>query len=133
MEEKRFFEAVKENKLAELKSLIRDVDVNVKEEDGMTALMHASYKGHAEVVECLLTNGAAQHVNVTQKDDYTALMFGTLSGNTDVVQLLLDAGAQTDIVNKVNRTAAQLGAFVGRHNCVSLINNYVEGDKVRPF
>ena len=47
-EEKQFFEAAKENRLQEVASLLRDVDVNMCEEDGMTALMHAAYKGEIE-------------------------------------------------------------------------------------
>lgn len=40
-------------------------------------------------------------------------MFATISGHEDVVQLLLDHGARPDVVNKINRTAAQMGGFVG--------------------
>ena len=40
-------------------------------------------------------------------------MFATISGSTDTVRLLLEAGAKPDVVNNINRTAGQLGAFVG--------------------
>lgn len=34
-------------------------------------------------------------------------------------------GAKITSKNSVNRTAAQMAAFVGNHNCVSIINNYI--------
>lgn len=34
-------------------------------------------------------------------------------GKTDITSMLLDAGAETDLVNSVGRTAAQMAAFVG--------------------
>ncbi|KAG1952248.1 tudor domain-containing protein [Pimephales promelas] len=38
--------------------------------------------------------------------------------------MMLDAGAETDAVNSVGRTAAQMAAFVGQHDCVTVINNF---------
>lgn len=58
--------------------------------------------------------------------NYTALHFAGLSGNSDVCLALLVAGAQPEITNAVNRTAAQMAAFVGHHKCVAIINNYVQ-------
>lgn len=36
-------------------------------------------------------------------------------GKTDITWMMLDAGAETDAVNSVGRTAAQMAAFVGKH------------------
>lgn len=35
-------------------------------------------------------------------------------GKTDITRMMLDAGAETDVVNSVGRTAAQMAAFVGK-------------------
>lgn len=35
------------------------------------------------------------------------------AGNTEITWMMLDAGAETDVVNSVGRTAAQMAAFVG--------------------
>lgn len=35
-------------------------------------------------------------------------------GKTDITSMMLDAGAETDLVNSVGRTAAQMAAFVGK-------------------
>lgn len=34
-------------------------------------------------------------------------------GNKDITWAMLEAGAETDVVNSVGRTAAQMAAFVG--------------------
>ncbi|XP_061764337.1 ankyrin repeat and MYND domain-containing protein 2-like isoform X2 [Nerophis ophidion] len=100
-----------------------DVRVNCLDEYGMTPLMHAAYKGKADMCHLLLQHGA--DVNCNQHEyGYTALMFAGLSGKTDITSMMLDAGAETDLVNSVGRTAAQMAAFVGQHDCVTVINNF---------
>ncbi|GAA6226696.1 ankyrin repeat and MYND domain-containing protein 2-like [Lates japonicus] len=101
----------------------KEVRVNCLDEYGMTPLMHAAYKGKADMCRLLLQNGA--DVNCNQHEyGYTALMFAGLSGKTDITSMMLDAGAETDLVNSVGRTAAQMAAFVGQHDCVTVINNF---------
>lgn len=39
------------------------------------------------------------------------------AGKTDITWMMLDAGAETDVVNSVGRTAAQMAAFVGASGC----------------
>lgn len=43
----------------------------------------------------------------------------------EICQLLLQAGANVNIINTVGRSAAQMAAFVGNHNCVATINNFI--------
>ncbi|XP_031727138.1 ankyrin repeat and MYND domain-containing protein 2-like isoform X1 [Anarrhichthys ocellatus] len=101
----------------------KDVRVNFLDEYGMTPLMHAAYKGQADMCHLLLQYGA--DVNCNQHEyGYTALMFAGLSGKTDIASMLLDAGAEKNLVNSVGRTAAQMAAFVGQHDCVTVINNF---------
>lgn len=40
-------------------------------------------------------------------------LFSVPAGNTEITWMMLDAGAETDVVNSVGRTAAQMAAFVG--------------------
>lgn len=56
---------------------------------------------------------------------YTALHFAALSGNSDLCHLLMSHGARLTATNSVGRTAAQMAAFVGNHNCVATINNFI--------
>jgi hypothetical protein len=89
----------------------------------MTPLMHAAYRGNLHVCRKLLEHKADVNWN-SHKDGYTALMFATIAGHKEVVGLLLENGAKTNVVNGVNKTAVQLGSFVGQHECVRVINNH---------
>ncbi|CAG13461.1 unnamed protein product, partial [Tetraodon nigroviridis] len=101
-------------------------------QDGMTPLMHAAYRGRTEVCRLLLQRGA--DVNCHQHEyGYTALMFAALSGKTDIASMMLDEGAETEPVNSVGRTAAQMAAFVGQHDCVTLINNFFSRARLEVF
>ncbi|TKC50437.1 hypothetical protein EI555_002641 [Monodon monoceros] len=51
-------------------------------------------------------------------------------GNKDITWVMLEAGAETDVVNSVGRTAAQMAAFVGQHDCVTIINNFFPREKL---
>lgn len=74
--------------------------------------------------ELLLAQGADINSNY-HEHQYTALMFACLSGSLDTTRVLLEAGAKVNAENNLGRTAAQLGAFVGQSDCVSLINNFL--------
>lgn len=46
------------------------------------------------------------------------------SGNKEITWMMLEAGAETDVVNSVGRTAAQMAAFVGKVKvCCDLLNS----------
>ncbi|CAL8297137.1 unnamed protein product [Lota lota] len=123
--ERKILELISAGDVQEAEKLLanQDMRVNCLDEFGMTPLMHAAYKGRAHMCQLLLRHGA--DVNCNQHEyGYTALMFAGLSGNSDITTMMLDAGAETDPVNSVGRTAAQMAAFVGQRDCVTLINNF---------
>ncbi|XP_033021440.1 ankyrin repeat and MYND domain-containing protein 2 [Lacerta agilis] len=107
----------------------KNVRVNCLDEHGMTPLMHAAYKGKVEVCKLLLRHGADVNCN-EHEHGYTALMFAGLSGNKEITWMMLEAGADTDAVNSVGRTAAQMAAFVGQHDCVTVINNFFPRERL---
>ncbi|KAJ7985394.1 hypothetical protein DPEC_G00351600 [Dallia pectoralis] len=123
--EKELFQVIAAGNVQEASRLLgcRDVRVNCLDENGMTPLMHAAYKGKADMCKLLLQHGADVNCN-EHEHGYTALMFAGLSGKTDITWMMLDAGAETDLVNSVGRTASQMAAFVGQHDCVTVINNF---------
>lgn len=51
--------------------------------------------------------------------------FAALSGNAELCHLLMSYGARLTATNSVGRTTAQMAAFVGNHNCVATINNFI--------
>ncbi|XP_055536162.1 ankyrin repeat and MYND domain-containing protein 2 [Wyeomyia smithii] len=125
-EQKTIFDRISKNEISELKLALAQYKQNVDfvDENGMTPLQHASYKGNKEAVQLLLDQGA--DVNSSKHEyNYTALHFGALSGSVDVCLKLLLAGAKAGALNSVGRTAAQMAAFVANHQVVATINNFV--------
>ncbi|CAM4520497.1 ankyrin repeat and MYND domain-containing protein 2 [Caretta caretta] len=107
----------------------KNVRVNCLDEHGMTPLMHAAYKGKVDMCRLLLRHGADVNCN-EHEHGYTALMFAGLSGSKEITWMMLEAGAETDVVNSVGRTAAQMAAFVGQHDCVTIINNFFPRERL---
>ncbi|XP_007532029.1 ankyrin repeat and MYND domain-containing protein 2 isoform X1 [Erinaceus europaeus] len=130
-EEKELLQVIWKGTIQEAGALLgnKNVRVNCLDENGMTPLMHAAYKGKLDMCKLLLRHGA--DVNCHQHEHgYTALMFAALSGNKDITWVILEAGAETDVVNSVGRTAAQMAAFVGQHDCVTIINNFFPRERL---
>jgi hypothetical protein len=71
------------------------VDVNTKdEEDGDTALIMASYKGHLEIVKYLVEIGA--DVNAKNDEGDTALMGAIYNDRLEIVKYLVEHGADVN-------------------------------------
>ena len=145
--EKKIFTAIESGDDALLRAALDDhPNVNIIDENLMTPLQHAAYKGNKDMVQILLDyvsscNTLSKPINLCSfqgadpnlckhQHNYTALHFAGLSGNFEVCLALLVAGARPDVTNAVNRTASQMAAFVGHHKCVAIINNYVQKSNV---
>lgn len=118
-------------------SLLNEGDIRISclDENGMTLLAQACYKGDAAVVKELLKRGADPNSN-EHKHGYTALMFAAISGSSqgpEICRMLLDAGARSYATNSINKTAAELAAFVGQNECVSVISTYISIDEIDKF
>ncbi|XP_049297064.1 ankyrin repeat and MYND domain-containing protein 2 [Anopheles funestus] len=125
-DQQAIFDRIAKNENSELRLLLSQYksSVDFVDENGMTPLQHAAYKGNKEAVQLLLDQGA--DVNSSKHEyNYTALHFGALSGNAEVCLKLLLAGAEPKAINSVGRTPAQMGAFVANHEAVGTINNFV--------
>ena len=125
------------------------VDVNLKDKDGVTALMIAGMRANTETVQALLDAGA--DVNAKANNGATALMMaGTPAGsprllgwrserfqsgedNTETVQALLDAGA--DVNAKDQDGVAPLMIYGARANWgnVQALLDYPSGGKRASF
>jgi len=111
---------------------MENVSVDVEDAAGMTPLMHACWKNFPKVVKFLIGLGADVNGG-DHEHGYTTLHFAALSGAVEICRVLLEAGVKTDRVNTVKRTAAQMAGFVGNHEAVAVINNYVPKEAVYAF
>lgn len=112
-------DVAKAKEIVESNSKIKTLDFVDKDE--LSPLQHACHIGDVELARYLLDHGAS--VDYTnRKDGYTPLMFAAISSKEGVVRLLLERGVDTTKENCVNRTAAQMAAFVGLHRITGIIN-----------
>ncbi|OLQ11910.1 Phthiocerol synthesis polyketide synthase type I PpsA [Symbiodinium microadriaticum] len=84
-----------------------------------TALVHASTRGHVEVVGLLLEAGADK--DGTDIDRTTGLQHASGRGHTEVVRLLLQAGADKDLADCQGRTALMYASQRGHAECARLL------------
>ena len=84
--------------------LIEDgVDVNIQDENGMTALMMAAENGHLELMEELVKAGADVNTRSLQGD--TALIHAVIKRRRESVAKLVRLGAAINIQGHLGRTA----------------------------
>jgi hypothetical protein len=94
-------------------------DVNTKDNDGWTPLMHAAEKGHKEVVELLIEKGA--DVNTKDNDGWTPLMYASKNNDLEIIRLLLEKGANVNLTDKYGQTALILASANGHKEVVELL------------
>lgn len=96
-----------------------DVDVNVAEPDGSTALHWATYTVDHELVRALLDAGA--QANITNSFGSSPLSEAIKLGDVELVRLLLDNGADPDSPNQDNQTALMLASTIGSLEIAKLL------------
>lgn len=78
-----------------LMALAAGAEVNARDRDGMTPLMHAALHGSMELTQVLLRKGAM--VNVKDGFGVTALMQAAWAGHSEIVERLLEQGADPNL------------------------------------
>lgn len=91
--------------------LQQGADVNARDKNGRTALIHACEGGYIQIVRLLLEKQAA--ADLRDKDGNTALMRACCKGYPDVVKLLLEKGAHVDSGENVDWTPVMYAAAHG--------------------
>ena len=123
---KAFIRVAKRGKLDQLKVFLKyGVDINLYR--GRSALIEAADEGRAEVVDCLLKNGA--HVNQQDDGGSTALMkavWSYVDGNKlqlklEIIKSLLAAGADVDLQDILGYTALSYAAVSGNQEACKLL------------
>ena len=83
-------------------------NINAKDADGMTALMHAANFARDKVTKLLLKHGA--DVKIRDSSGKTALMYAAAHEKDDVARLLLEHGADVNAKDKSGNTALMFAA-----------------------
>ncbi|MDD5773688.1 MAG: ankyrin repeat domain-containing protein [bacterium] len=99
--------------------LDQGADINVKDRNGITALITAVWNSYTEIVKLLLEKGA----DVNAKDDYgrTVLMKAVEDGNIEIIKLLMDKGADINKKDIDGNTALILAGSFNRLEAVTLL------------
>lgn len=134
-------EAALNNLTADIERMIAEgSDINLKDEDGRTALMYASFNGHSGIMQNLISKGAI----VNQSDNYgrTALMFASSGPYPEAVRLLLKNQADPNLVDKEEHfTALMYAAAEGQTEIVKILLTFkadprlkdIDGDNALTF
>ena len=97
----RYYQAIRNNDLSTLGSLIKSSDVNTKDERGGTPLMYAAAFGSLDAMKSLVAAGA--DVNAKNAFDSTALL--VCATDFSKVRFLVEKGANVNAQSKPGRTA----------------------------
>ncbi len=133
--ERDIFDAAKDGNVEELKKFlaIPGVDVNAKDNQGLTLLMQAARNGHLEAVKYLIglrntENKPLVYLNVRGVSGVTAFMLSVANGQLAVVQFLAGlrdaAGRRAIDINTKNdygRTALMAAASLGHLSVISFL------------
>ena len=97
----------------------KDVSVNARSHQGVTALMFAASKDSVAVVASLLSEGA--DLEMTDAEGWSALLHASETGAVAVTDLLLAKGSQVNQVDDDGWTSLMLASQNGHADCVALL------------
>ena len=98
MEERRLFDAINQNNIAEVKAIIKRHRVNINDIYSDTALRMAVKDGNKDMVQAILD--AKPDLNKTQGPPFeTALAIAAKDNKLEIAQMLIKAGAKLDEPN----------------------------------
>lgn len=115
--------------------LDKRVNMNLKDEDGYTALSHAASNGHTDIVRLLIAEKADVNTKNNSYKDYsnagsreyysycteTPLMLAAKNGHVEIVRMLIDAGANVNARNTYNATALMYAVQKSNFEIVRLL------------
>jgi ankyrin repeat protein len=116
------FEAINAEDLSAVAPLLPGADLEVKNKDGFTPLILASYVGAQDIVEALLSAGA--NPRAACKDGDTPLHYACAQGHLSIIALLGKIkGVQLEATDKDGETPADVAA---NGKCKKLMEKLIE-------
>jgi ankyrin repeat protein len=103
--------------------------LNSTDSRGSTPLLLATYYGHLEVAEYLLSKGAA--VDATDSSGNTALMGVCFKGYEAIARLLVKAGADVNHVNSMGATSLIYAATFNKVGIAKILLEHGADSKVK--
>jgi ankyrin repeat protein len=103
----RFYQSIRNNDLASLRTLVKTLDVNVKDQRESTPLMYAAAYGSLDAMQLLI--GAGADVNAKNAFAVTPLLWCT--NDVSKVRLLVDKGADVNARSKQSMTPLLIAAL----------------------
>ncbi|XP_061445700.1 inversin isoform X2 [Rhineura floridana] len=101
-----------------------DIDINMADKYGGTALHAAALSGHVSTVQLLLKHDA--HVDATDVMKHTPLFRACEMGHKEVIQTLIKGGARVDLVDQGGHSPLHWAALGGNPDvCQILIENKI--------
>lgn len=127
-------QAASKGKLGVLKLLLENgCDINLKDKEGYTSLMHAIFSNQIEVVKYLISAGA--NLNLRANDNFNALHYAKYNKKEEIVQLLRDAKAEemseTEIKKAISKNvmAVVKKVAIGAIVVIAIMFFYNKGSK----
>ena len=105
---------------------LKDVDVNIADDKGYTALHSAVDKGHVDVVQVLIDAGA--DIDAKNNMGRSPLFWAWKRGKLDIVKVLVKAGADVCVTDNKGDTCLSLTAANGRTETVRYLVGLPEVD-----
>lgn len=102
----RFYQAIRNNDIASLRSLVKTADVNVKDQRETTPLMYAAAYGSMDAMKLLLDAGA----DVNAKNAFAATALLWCANDLGKVRLLVAKGADVNARSKQAQTPLLVAA-----------------------
>ncbi|XP_049637595.1 M-phase phosphoprotein 8 [Suncus etruscus] len=102
----------------------KGAQVNGRQKNGTTALIHAAEKNFLTTVAILLEAGA--FVNAQQSNGETALMKACKRGNSDIVRLVIECGADCNILSKHQNSALHFAKQCNNVLVYDLLKSHLE-------
>ena len=116
----QLFDAAKTGDTGAVKLLLdQGVDMNVKDNDGWSALHYAAIYAHTKTVKFLLDQGV--DINATDNYGRHALHFAAIYAHTETVKFLLDRGVDINVKNNDGRHALHYAATYGYTKTVTFL------------